>query len=281
MAFEWQYIASKSNPLVVRLGKLKDKKYRKEEALFRFDGIKLFEEARQNGVKLEYVIISESQSGKIKPIVEDGLKNCDAVPKLLALSDDAFSKLTEEKSPEGIICVSKHLDNLHKVGKIKIMPNTRKERILLLESVRDAGNLGTIIRCARAFAIDRLVISSDCADLYNSKTIRAAMGALFTQNINIVESIPEAVGELRVMGYRIFAAALDKGARELGSFELEEGDAILVGNEGHGLTSEAKSACDESVFIPMEQSSESLNAAIAASVCMWELYKAKKEKGGN
>ena len=279
MAFEWQYIASKSNPLVVRLGKLKDKKYRKEESLFRFDGIKLFCEAVQNNVELEYVIISEADSEKNRQIVEGKLASVGILPKLLVLSADAFDKLTEEKSPEGIICVAKYLDKLHKVGKIEMLSEgseAEKMRILMLESIRDAGNLGTIIRCARAFAVDCLIISSDCADIYNSKTIRAAMGALFTQNIIVTDSIAEAVCDLRSMGCRVFAAALDKDAKELGSFELKEGDAILIGNEGHGLTREAIEACNESIFIPMEESSESLNAAIAASVCMWELYKAKK-----
>ena len=168
-----------------------------------------------------------------------------------------------------------YLDKLHRFGKTDIIPDGKKERILLLESVRDAGNLGTIIRCARAFAVDRLIVSSDCADVYNSKTLRAAMGAIFTQRIDIVESIPECVSELRGAGYRVFAAALDESSKRLGSFPLGEGDAILIGNEGHGLTREAVSACNESLFIPMEKESESLNAAIAASVCMWELYKSK------
>ena len=274
MIFEWESISSRSNPLVVRLGKLKDKKYRKEEGLFRFDGKKLFCEAVENGVELEYVIVSEGNYEKNSDFVVNKLSETDIRPRLVVLSDVAFEKLTEEKAPEGIICVAKYLDKLH-VTEDTVKVSEDPLRILMLESVRDAGNLGTIIRCARAFGIDRIIMSADCADLYNSKTIRAAMGALFTQNIVITDSIPSAVCSLKEQGYRVFAAALDERAKKLGSFELEPRDAILIGNEGHGLSPEAIRACDDTVLIPMEEDSESLNAAIAASICMWELYKTK------
>ena len=147
--------------------------------------------------------------------------------------------------------------------------------VLMLESVRDVGNMGTILRSAKAFGIDALIISSDCADLYNPKTIRAAMGALFTQRVVVVDDIANTVLSLRESGARVFAAALDRNAKKLGSFPLQKGDVILIGNEGHGLSNEAIAACDECVYIPMENGSESLNASIAASVCMWELYKTK------
>jgi TrmH family RNA methyltransferase len=151
--------------------------------------------------------------------------------------------------------------------------NAKGKRVLMLESVRDVGNIGTIIRSARAFGIDLLVISTDCADLYNPKTIRASMGALFTQRIVVLESISSAAFALRSNGSRVYAAALVRDAKKLGEIELKMGDAILIGNEGHGLSQESVNACDECVYIPMEAGSESLNASIAASICMWELYK--------
>ena len=145
----------------------------------------------------------------------------------------------------------------------------------MLESIRDTGNMGTILRSAKAFGISALVISSDCADLYNSKTVRAAMGALFIQRVIVVDNIAESVSAFRQSGSRVFAAALVRDAKKLGSFELQRGDIILIGNEGHGLSEKTVEACDECVYIPMEIGSESLNASIAASVCMWELYKTK------
>ena len=131
------------------------------------------------------------------------------------------------------------------------------------------------LRYFKKRGIDALVISSDCAELYNPKTVRAAMGALFTQRIIVVNSIVDAVLEIRKSGARVFAAALNHDAKRLGEIDLKRGDAILIGNEGHGLSVEAIDACDECIYIPMEQGSESLNASIAASVCMWEIYKIK------
>ena len=269
---EWQYISSKSNSLIVRIAKLKDKKYRKAEGLFRFDGIKLFCEAAKTGAPIEYVFVNESARDKYCDIVETNC-TCD---KLYVISDDAFMKLTDEQSPEGIITVCSNLENIIFENDVNELSNELKgKRVLLLESVRDVGNMGTIIRTARAFGIDALVISSDCADLYNPKTLRAAMGALFTQRIVAVESISSLTLAMRSTGARVFAAALQRDAKKLGEIELKLGDAILIGNEGHGLSEEAILACDECVYIPMEEGSESLNAGVAASVCMWELYKTK------
>lgn len=269
---QWQYISSKSNSLVVRMAKLKDKKYRKEEGLFRFDGIKLFDEALQSGAPIRYIFVSENASEKYK----EAINNCGIDASLYILSDEVFAKLTDEQSPEGIISVCQNLDNISKVQNFDaVASDLRDKSVLILESIRDTGNMGTILRSARAFGIDALVISSDCADLYNPKTIRAAMGALFTQTVVVTDDIPYAVSSLREKGARVFAAALRRDSKKLGSFELKMGDVIVIGNEGHGLSAETIDACDECVYIPMESGSESLNAAIAASVCMWELYRTK------
>ena len=270
MSANWQYISSKSNQLIVRMAKLKDKKYRKAEGLFRFDGIKLFEEASQNGAPIRYVFVSESAGEKYKDIVEQNASES----FMYVLSDDVFQKLTDEQAPEGIITVSQNLENITKADNyVSLAKEIVGKSILMLESVRDTGNMGTIIRSAKAFGIDALIVSSDCADLYNPKTIRAAMGALFTQKVIAVDDIANAALALRKNGARVFAAALNRDAKRLGSFELRRGDAILIGNEGHGLSEKAIDACDECVYIPMESGSESLNASVAASVCMWELYK--------
>lgn len=267
---EWQYISSKSNSLVVRIAKLRDKKYRKSEGLFRFDGIKLFSEAVQNNAPIRYVFVSESASERFVAEVEGS--NIDAM--LYILSDDVFSKLTDEQAPEGIISVCENLSNVTKAEDLDSLASNLKENsLLMLESIRDAGNMGTILRSAKAFGISALIISSDCADLYNPKTVRAAMGALFTQRIVVVDDIAGTIESFRKNGNRVFAAALEREAKKLGSFELRKGDIILIGNEGHGLSKETVNACDECVYIPMESGSESLNASIAASVCMWELYK--------
>ena len=270
---EWQYISSKSNNLVVRISKLKDKKYRKAEGLFRFDGIKLFLEAVEKRVDIEYVFVMEGANATVKSAVKESGVD---LSKVYLLSDEAFAKLTDEQSPEGVVTVCAYLENVVSINDYRALTdNVKGGTTLILESVRDVGNLGTIIRTAKAFSIDNLIISSDCADLYNSKTVRAAMGALFSQRIVEVSDVCEIIRAIRENGADVYAAALKSDARRLGSFELKLGDAIVIGNEGHGLSSDVIDACSECLFIPMEAGSESLNASIAASVCMWELYKIK------
>ena len=117
--------------------------------------------------------------------------------------------------------------------------------------------------------MDALILSEDCADIYNAKTVRASMGTLFTQPILRVPDMQEAVLASRQAGRRVFAAALDRDALQLGAFAVQEGDCVVIGNEGHGLSPETVAACDASVFIPMTARAESLNAAVAASILMW------------
>jgi TrmH family RNA methyltransferase len=145
--------------------------------------------------------------------------------------------------------------------------------ICLLEAIRDPGNLGTVIRTAAAMGIGAMILSADCADLYHPRTVRAAMGALFTQRIIRVGRgmLPEVIGGLRDAGRRVFATALHQDALRLGEVALRQGDCVVIGNEGHGLTEETVAACDACMIIPMQEGSESLNAATAAAICMWEL----------
>ena len=132
--------------------------------------------------------------------------------------------------------------------------------------------MGTILRSASAFGIDCVVLSSDCADIYNPKTIRGAMGALFRTKIVFAEDIVAAISCLRERGHCVYAAALDPKAVRLGRDTLSRGDCVMIGNEGHGLSAAAIQAAEKSLYIPMEEGSESLNAAIAASVLLWSLY---------
>ncbi len=265
-------ITSRSNPTVVKIGKLEDKKHRDAEGLFRFDGQKLFVEALSFGVAPEYVFIKESREKELVETLTDKLSNIpDKTVEYILVGDSAFEKMTNEKAPDGIIFCGKHLDKLHKSIKIS---NGNFEladgRLFMLESVRDPGNLGAVLRCAAAFGVSQIVMSEDCADIYNPKTVRASMGALFKVSTVKTDNLPDTIRAIKDSGRRVFATALDFGAIKLGQFEILETDVFLVGNEGHGLSAETIEASSGSVFIPMMEGTESLNAATAAAVCMWE-----------
>ncbi len=260
-------IESRQNPLVSRYASLDKKKYRDEYRLFLLDGLKLFFEAVDSGVELEAVLICEDSSAE--SLLDGICAKTDA--KIYLLSRSAFEKISQEKSPEGIICVAKYLDFFHKY--IKIDRNRAEEysgkRLLLLSQIRDPGNLGTIIRSALALGVDTLILTNDCVDLYNSKTVRAAMGALFKIKIDIAEDFCEAVLSLRSCGRRVLAAMPAQGNIVLGKDVVSASDCIVIGNEGHGILPEYAAACDSAVIIPMAEGAESLNAAIAASIFMW------------
>lgn len=271
-------VRSRQNRAVTELAKLTDRRVREETRTFRFDGIKLAKEALSAGVELPTVFLKESSGADILRELErcDQTAVRERIGKVYTLVDDLFDRVSEEKSPEGIICCAKYLD---KHQKIIIINNgndfSERERIVLLESVRDPKNLGAIIRCAAALGIDRLILSTDCADIYHPHTVRASMGTLFRQKIDRTDRLPEVIGQLRERGRRVFAATLNDRARKLGEFEPLPGDCVVIGNEGHGLSEAVCRAATGGVFIPMEENAESLNAAVAAGILMWEFGKRK------
>lgn len=275
MKFFDEIITSRQNRIVVDTVKLSEKKARESAGLFRFDGVKLFGEALEKGVAIRRILLSE---GKTKGILPEIMRREELLEgaSVSVLEDGVFSRVSEENAPEGIICVAefpkKHIRNAD-VASFECVSADKDRRVLLLESVRDPGNMGTIMRSAAAFGVDTLVISRDCADIYNPKTVRGAMGALFKMNIFVFDDIRAAIECLKSSGRRVYAAALDKTAVSLDKVAFGKGDTAIVGNEGHGLSPEAVSACTQSLYIPMEEGSESLNAGVAASVILWKMYR--------
>ena len=280
MLFTGEVIRSRQNKNIVELCKLTDRKAREATKTFRFDGIKLLEEAIRNDVEICAVFLSSSAQervlGGLRKRFGESYEN--RIEKCLVVSDDIFDKISEEKSPEGVITIAKYIDKLQKNATIYNSVHflqDKNESIVLLESVRDPSNVGAIIRSAAAIGIDRLILSADCADIYHPKAVRGSMGTLFNQRIDRVEDLAATVKVLRESGRRVFAAALDERAFSLGDFEILAGDAVVIGNEGHGLSQEVIDACGNSVIIPMSERAESFNAAVAASILMWEFAKGK------
>ncbi len=270
MKIKNEKITSRANPTVVLCGSLAEKKYRERHGLFRTDGVKLAKELFTRGIVPELVLLRESSLPRIDELIESA-PDCDA----LVLADGVFDKVSDEKSPEGIICIVKHLDNFRKIATIidnngEISGDWKDGRVLLLESIRDPGNLGTTLRSAMALGVDRVIVSADSVDLYHPRALRASMGAAFGIDVDVVPSLTEAVALLRSLGRRVYAAALDRDAIGLDRLTLAESDCFAVGNEGHGLSDEMIAACDRSVFIPIAEGSESLNAAAAAAILLWE-----------
>ena len=270
MALPYEIITSRQNNLLVETHKLSDRKHRGRSGNFRFDGVKLTAEALLRGVELVAVLLRQSDSetvlARVRALAGQDFPD-DA--RVVCVADHVFDSLSEETSPEGVICVARMQGEWHTVWQ-RDMETPPDERIMLLESVRDPSNLGAVIRSAAALGVDRLILSTDCADIYSAKTVRASMGTLFSQRIERTDALSDYITRLRADGRRVFAAALDESAERLGSFAIQKGDCAVIGNEGHGLSSSVIAACDRTVYIPMTERAESLNAAVAAALLMWE-----------
>lgn len=268
MAFGNEIIISRQNPTVVKLAALLDKKERRKSRVFRIDGYKLFLEALECGAEIELVAICSEKAERFMPEAQR------SGAKIVLLAPEVFLRITEEKAPDGIIAVVKYIDSLHKILNVSDIPAiaASERRIMAFESLRDPGNLGTVIRSASAFGVDTLILSDDCADIYNPKTLRGAMGAIFSREILFCKDLPEVLSRFSCEGRRVLAATLDTESIPVGKAALTERDIVLIGNEGHGLSKSAVEASDLSVILPINtgRGVESLNAATAASVFMWE-----------
>ena len=249
-------ITSKNNPSVMAAAKLSDKKYREKEGVFAFEGIKLFREAVQNGAQIRRVFVTEDAFEKYGEVLL-----CVGEEKIFIVSDAVYEKLSFENAPQGVFTVAEYFSP---------KPKEDISLVLLLDGVADPGNFGAILRSADAFAIDAVYAGKNGADLYNPKTVRACMGSLFRTDIRRSEDIVAEIKRLQKEGFRIFATALDKRSMDIRSVDFSGKIGFVIGNEGHGVSAEAIEACDGTVIIPMCEGPESLNAAVASSVVMWE-----------
>ena len=278
MKLKNEVITSRANPLVKWASSLTEKKGRVNERCFIAEGEKLTREALEAGLPVTHILLEESRSEQILAGLSDFLSSEKYEDtEIVRLSESVFSKISTEKAPQGVICVIKHLDFFNIID---IIYNEEffldeDERALALYSVRDPGNLGSVIRSAVAFGVDHIILSADSAEVYNPKTVRSAMGSLYRTKITTVKDFSSFIGAARANGRRVLAAELREGARSLDEVGLSGSDIVIIGNEGHGIPAEVSSECDGSVYIPISRKTESLNAAVAAAVFMWEMDRAK------
>ncbi len=276
MKFNREVITSRSNPLVKWAASLAEKKHRDECGAFIIEGEKLAFEALLAGLPVVSIFVEEGKRDTVLPRLhsfDKSEKYSDTVVTLL--SESAFSKISTEKSPQGIILAIKYLDFFRKIDIIykEGFFLGAAERAIILCSIRDPGNLGSVIRSAVAFGTEHIILSDDCVDLYNPKTVRAAMGSLFKVKATVVSDMTACVEAARLAGRRIFAAELRDGAVPLSEITPIGSDIVVIGNEGHGIPEEVSKVCTRSIYIPISENTESLNASVAAGVLMWEFAK--------
>jgi len=237
-------ITSLNNEHIKELCKLNDKKERDKTGLFLIETKHLVLEAFKEGIIKELIL----EKDEIFPL---------PVP-ITYTTKAILKKLSNTKSPSNVMAVVE-----------KRKEAAIKEKILILDKIQDPGNLGTIIRSAMAFNIDTIVLSNDTVDLYNPKVVRATQGMLFHMNIIRRDLIP-FIKELKNQDYKIIGTKTTNG-KDVKEASIYSHFALIIGNEGNGMSSEVDSLCDEYLYIKMNENCESLNAAVAASILMYEI----------
>ena len=264
-------ITSRTNKNVLYAASLLDKKGREKSGSFIVEGEKLFLESVSSSLDIECVFLLNSRADRLIEFIEKNTENRYENVPVYVVEEHCFSKISTEKSPQGIITVIKSLDNYKKYNIINnIGTFSPQERMIFLYSMRDPSNLGAVVRSAVAFGADRIILSADCADPLSPKALRAAMGSLFRVKIDSFEDFSSAIRAVQQSGRRVFAAELSENAVSLSDAQLTSADVVIIGNEGHGIDKEISAICDGSVYIPISSKTESLNASVAAAIFMWE-----------
>lgn len=253
-------IESPSNQLIKQIKKLKDKKTRKAENLYLIEGVNLaLEFLNYIPSPYKYVLATSDKKG----LVPDGID-------VIEVSDRVFETLSETCSPQGLMVVAE-------INEAKIdFSNT--SLIVYLDRVADPGNVGTIIRTADAFGADAVILSENCADLYNSKTVRSTMGSMFHIPVICEENYLEALKELKNLSFTLLTGSLD------GENTVDEQDfvsnktVICLGNEAHGVSAELLGLGVTKTLIPMQGKAESLNVAIAGAVFLYEATRQRRNR---
>ncbi len=242
-------ITSKNNPLVKETASLKEKKGRRELGAFLVEGWKMSAECLKSGLEIERVFVAESYTRELP------FDSSIIVP----VSDDVFRFLSDEKTPQGVLCRVK-------LPKRELLPPTGK--CLLLDGVADPGNMGAIIRTANAAGYEEIYLTDDCTDPYSPKSVRASMSGVFFTRLYF-GSREEIINALT--GTPILTADMD--GENLFRFSPPSTFALVIGNEANGVSETVKKSAYKTVAIPMKSTQESLNAAVSAGIAMYLLLK--------
>lgn len=258
-------IRSSSNKFIKELKSLYRKKERWEKKQFLVEGIKMVEECINNKYEVLSIVYSEMLFN-IKG-GEDLFNSVRTFPKLIKVSDKIFREISDVKTPQGILAVARF-----KERDIEELTKIENSFIILLDRIQDPGNMGTIIRTADAFGADGIIVNSGSVDIYNPKVVRATMGSIFRTNIYFVDESIHILKELKEKGIKVYSTSL-QGKRFIQDVDFRLPSLLIIGNESKGVSNEYLNMADELIKIPMVGGAESLNAAVASSIIMYEILR--------
>lgn len=243
-------ITSKNNPLIRETASLKEKKGRKQLGMFLVEGVKMTRECLRSDLSIDRIFVAESYQGE-----EGMLSSLQSIT--VCVSDDVFHFLSDEKTPQGVLCRVKIPDTA-------LQPPTGD--CLVLDGVSDPGNVGAIVRTANAAGYREIYLTKDCADAYSPKSVRASMSGIFFTKLYEGERA-DVLSAL--CGVDLIVA--DMHGENAFTFTPNQRYALVIGNEANGVSDALQNAATHTVKIPMKKTQESLNAAVSAGILMYLL----------
>ena len=261
-------ITSTSNARVKALVNLKKKrKERDKENVFLVEGIRMFREVPSD--KLKEVYVSESFYKKERQLVDEVASKSKV--RVEVLSDNVFSHVSDTMTPQGVLCVVEQMNYTLD----SVLSNSSVPHLMVLDNLQDPGNLGTIVRTAEGAGVTGVIMSKETVDIYNPKVIRSTMGSIYRMPFYYAEDLLAAIAEMKKRNISTYAAHLD-GKNSYDEEDYKKPCAFFIGNEGNGLRDEVADAADIYIRIPMCGQVESLNAAVAACVLMFEAARQRR-----
>lgn len=243
-------ITSLKNPKVTLWKSLKERKGRRETGCFLVEGRKMVEEAVASAFPVEAILVDEERAEEFR--LPEG------VP-VYGMPLHVLSAVCDTKTPQGIAAIVHIAENDHLGG-----------RLVALDGVQDPGNVGTILRTADAAGFDGVLLSGQCADVFSPKVLRATMGSIFRMGIRVTDDLPGMLAKLAEQGVSVLSSQLD-GEPFYRRSPVGDRFVLVIGSEGNGVTDEVKAIATHRVRLPMRGGAESLNAAVAAGIMMYEL----------
>lgn len=259
-------ITAKDNKKIKETVKLfSSSKQRKVSGLFVLEGVRLCTDAVNSGIKIKIVFFTESAKEKYDESVSLLVNKAE---EAYLVTNDVFAKISDTVSPQGVIavCVMPDIESTRDII-------SAGERYIACENVSDPSNLGAISRTAEALGVSGMILIGNCCDPFGPKAQRASMGSMLRLPLFHFDDIDSFYEFSKCKNLTLFASVVDKDAEKLNLNKFKNGDVIIIGNEGNGLSARAKDICDRRITIPIIGRAESFNAASAAAILMWELMK--------
>ena len=258
---DFKLITSRENSLIKLVCSLQNSaKSRRESGLFVIEGLRITTDAFENSIRFDKLIVSKTAMEKYSHEIESF---ANVSEERYLVPDELFKKISDTTSPQGIIALAKipesHLKKIESSG-----------RYIALENVADPSNLGAISRTCEALGVSGIILTTGGCDPFSPKALRASMGTLLRMPLIVLDDFSN---QLPKIGLKSFACVVDSSAKPIQDVEFTDGSVIIIGNEANGITKETQEISDNLITIPMAGNAESLNAAVAAAIAVWEMMK--------